>query len=128
MNFAKFLTTPILQNTSRRLLLPVVCLLFMLPLRMNAYHMCSVLLFLPLAWVGLRHLQHIIYLSIYIYIYYLSVCLSVCLSVYLSIYIQARSRLRDLIWNPPNKIATPKPTRTFSSYDRNPRSSSEKHR
>ena len=36
----------------------VVYLLFMLPSRMAANHMCSVVLFLPLTWVDLGPLQH----------------------------------------------------------------------
>ena len=37
----------------------VVYLLFNLTLRMTSYHMCSALLFLPLAWVDLRPLHHL---------------------------------------------------------------------
>ena len=37
----------------------VIYLLFTLPLRMTANFMCSILLFLLLAWVGLGNLQHL---------------------------------------------------------------------
>ena len=40
-----------IANNAHICITQVVYLLFMLPFRMTANHMCSVLLFLPLAWV-----------------------------------------------------------------------------